>query len=115
MSYLPVTFYLFIFNFNFSISRNHQTLVVIKNNRPFGAICFRTFASQGFTEIVFCVISTSAQCKGHGTYLMNHLKDYHIKKNILHLLTFGDEYATGNNELLSECKSFDDNKIKNKI
>lgn len=27
--------------------------------------------------------------------MMNHLKDYHIKHNILHFLTFADEYAIG--------------------
>ena len=33
--------------------------------------------------------------QGYGTHLMNHMKDYHIQHNILHFLTFADEYATG--------------------
>ena len=33
--------------------------------------------------------------QGYGTHLMNHLKDYHIQHNILHFLTYADEYATG--------------------
>ncbi|XP_075217485.1 gcn5 acetyltransferase [Lycorma delicatula] len=73
----------------------HKTLVLLKDKRPIGGICFRTFATQGFTEIVFCVISSVLQVKGYGTHLMNHLKDYHVRKNIFHLLTFADEDAIG--------------------
>ncbi|KFM01284.1 Histone acetyltransferase KAT2A, partial [Aptenodytes forsteri] len=32
---------------------------------------------------------------GYGTHLMNHLKEYHIKHNILYFLTYADEYAIG--------------------
>ena len=53
------------------------------------------FASQGFTEIVFCAMTSEQQVKGYGTHLMNMLKDYHIKHNILHFLTFADEFAIG--------------------
>ena len=27
--------------------------------------------------------------------MMNHLKDYHVKHNVLHFLTFADEFAIG--------------------
>ena len=27
--------------------------------------------------------------------MMNHLKDYHIKHNVLNFLTYADEYAIG--------------------
>jgi thermostable 8-oxoguanine DNA glycosylase len=37
------------------------------------------FPSQGFTEIVFCAVTSNEQVKSHGTHLMNHLKEYHIK------------------------------------
>lgn len=33
--------------------------------------------------------------QGYGTHLMNHLKEYHIKHNILYFLTYADEYAIG--------------------
>ena len=33
--------------------------------------------------------------KGYGTHMMNHLKDYHIKHNVLNFLTYADEYAIG--------------------
>lgn len=73
----------------------HRTLALIKDGRPIGGICFRMFPSQGFTEIVFCAVTSSEQVKGYGTHLMNHIKDYHIKHNVLHFLTFADEYAIG--------------------
>lgn len=73
----------------------HRTLALIKNDRPIGGICFRMFPTQGFTEIVFLAITSSEQVKGYGTHLMNHLKDYHIKHNIYHFLTYADEFAIG--------------------
>lgn len=73
----------------------HKTLALIKEGRPIGGICFRTFSSQGFSEIVFCAVTSNEQVKGYGTHLMNHLKDYHIRNNILHFLTFADEFAIG--------------------
>ncbi|XP_068224274.1 histone acetyltransferase KAT2A isoform X2 [Palaemon carinicauda] len=73
----------------------HRTLALIKDNRPIGGICFRMFAAQGFSEIVFCAVTSNEQVKGYGTHMMNHLKDYHVKKNTLHFLTFADEFAIG--------------------
>ena len=75
----------------------------------------------GFSEIVFCAVTSNEQVKGYGTHLMNHLKDYHIRyqtvlasysrrftthltenftklvcrNGILHFLTFADEFAVG--------------------
>ena len=60
-----------------------------------GGLCFRPFPHQGFTEIVFCAISTSEQVKGYGTRMMNHLKDYHIRQRIFNFLTYADEFAIG--------------------
>ena len=79
----------------YSCFRKHKTLALIKDNRPIGGICFRTFLTQGFTEIVFCAVTSNEQVKGYGTHLMNHLKDYHIGHNIYHFLTFADEFAIG--------------------
>ncbi|CAH0558007.1 unnamed protein product [Brassicogethes aeneus] len=73
----------------------HRTIALIKDSRPIGGICFRPFPTQGFTEIVFCALTFSEQMKGYGTHLMNHLKDYHISKGILHFLAFGDQNAIG--------------------
>ncbi|EHB18244.1 Histone acetyltransferase KAT2B [Heterocephalus glaber] len=73
----------------------HKTLALIKDSHVIGGICFRMFPSQGFTEIVFCAVTSSEQVKGYGTHLMNHLKEYHIKHDILNFLTYADEYAIG--------------------
>ena len=51
--------------------------------------------SSGFTEIVFCAVTSNEQVKGYGTHLMNHLKDYHIRNGVFHFLTFADEFAIG--------------------
>ena len=73
----------------------HKTLALVKDGRPIGGICFRTFPSQGFSEIVFCAVTSNEQVKGYGTHLMNHIKDYHIRNGVHHFLTFADEHAVG--------------------
>ena len=73
----------------------HKNLALVKNGKPIGGICFRMFPSQGFSEIVFCAVTSNEQVKGYGTHLMNHLKDFHIKNGIHHFLTFADEFAVG--------------------
>ena len=73
----------------------HRSLVIIKNNSVNGGVTYRPFPSQGFSEIVFCAVSSNEQVKGYGTHLMNHLKDYHVKHGIFHFLTYADEFAVG--------------------
>ena len=73
----------------------HKCLALVKGGRPIGGICFRIFPTQGFSEIVFCAVTSNEQVKGYGTHLMNHLKDYHIRNGIYHFLTFADEHAVG--------------------
>lgn len=73
----------------------HKTLALVKDGKPIGGICFRTFTSQGFIEIVFCAVTSSQQVKGYGTHLMNHLKDYSNQQGVRHFLTFADEFAIG--------------------
>lgn len=43
----------------------------------------------------FVMAFSSCFTQGYGTHLMNHLKEYHIKHNILNFLTYADEYAIG--------------------
>ncbi|OTF80333.1 histone acetyltransferase KAT2B-like protein [Euroglyphus maynei] len=74
----------------------HLTLALIKNGyRAIGGITFRPFTSQGFSEIVFCAVSSDEQVKGYGTRMMNHLKDYHLSQGIYYFLTYADSYAIG--------------------
>ncbi|KAH7640294.1 histone acetyltransferase kat2b-like protein [Dermatophagoides farinae] len=74
----------------------HLTLALIKNGyRAIGGINFRPFITQGFSEIVFCAVSSDEQVKGYGTRMMNHLKDYHLSQGIFYFLTYADSYAIG--------------------
>ncbi|KAG8201993.1 hypothetical protein JTE90_027462 [Oedothorax gibbosus] len=79
----------------FVFDPKHKNLALIEENHVIGGICFRMFPTQGFSEIVFCAVSLDKQVKGYGTHMMNHLKDYHVKRNILNFLTYGDKYAIG--------------------
>lgn len=45
------------------ISRKHRCLALIKDKRVIGGICFRMFPTQGFTEIVFCAVTSNEQVK----------------------------------------------------
>ncbi|VEN51701.1 unnamed protein product [Callosobruchus maculatus] len=89
----------------------HRTLALIKENKPVGGICFRPFPAQGFTEIVFCAVTSREQVKGYGTHLMNHLKDYHISKGILNFLSFADQNAIGYFEKQDFSKDIKMNKL----
>lgn len=75
--------------------RKHKTLALIKDGTPIGGICFRTFPSQGFTEIVFCAVTGDKQVMGYGTHMMNHMKDYSTQRGIKHFLTYADKFAIG--------------------
>ena len=62
------------------------------------------FPTQGFTEIVFCAVTSNEQVKGYGTHLMNKLKHYHIQHGVLHFLTYADEFAIGKrSQIISKC------------
>uniref|UniRef100_A0A5F7ZEE4 Histone acetyltransferase n=1 Tax=Macaca mulatta TaxID=9544 RepID=A0A5F7ZEE4_MACMU len=61
----------------------HKTLALIKDGRVIGGICFRMFPSQGFTEIVFCAVTSNEQVKGFSkeikipkTKYVGYIKDY---------------------------------------
>jgi len=43
--------------------RKHKTLALVKEGRPIGGICFRMFPDQGFTEIVFCAVTSNEQVR----------------------------------------------------
>ena len=83
----------------------HRNLVLLKGGHVIGGICFRMFPTQGFSEIVFCAVTSNEQVKGYGTHLMNHLKDYHIESKIYYFLTYADQYAIG----YFEKQGFSDN------
>jgi len=56
--------------------RKHKSLALIRTSDSvaLGGICFRSFSTQSFLEIVFCAVTQSEQEKGYGSHMMNHLK-----------------------------------------
>ncbi|NXY75970.1 KAT2A acetyltransferase, partial [Glareola pratincola] len=61
----------------------HKTLALIKDGRVIGGICFRMFPTQGFTEIVFCAVTSNEQVKGFSKDIkvpksryLGYIKDY---------------------------------------
>lgn len=71
-------------------------MALLKNDNAVGGICFRPFASRGFSEIAFCAVSAEVkELYEYGMHLMNHLKDYQTQQNILDLLTYADEGMIG--------------------
>jgi len=68
---------------------------MLEDGIPIGGIYFRTFNSQGFTEIVLCIFKVDLHVCGYESRLMNYLKDLHIKQNILDLLVYADEEKFG--------------------
>ena len=71
----------------------NKTLALVKDGNAIGGICFQTFLSQGFSVIVLCALTSNEKRKGYGTQLMNHLKDYHIRNGVMHLITYADNSA----------------------
>lgn len=57
------TMYMNLSDCYFCLLRKHKTLALIKDGRVIGGICFRMFPSQGFTEIVFCAVTSNEQVK----------------------------------------------------
>ncbi|CAG8468000.1 9557_t:CDS:10 [Paraglomus occultum] len=81
---------------------DHQSLALIKPHpdiykiKIVGGVTFRQFPSQKFAEIVFCAVNSMEQVKGYGSHLMNHLKDWIIKRTpVEYFLTYADNYAVG--------------------
>ncbi|KAK8229113.1 hypothetical protein IWZ00DRAFT_330488 [Phyllosticta capitalensis] len=79
--------------------RTHLSMAIVKKPlEVVGGITYRPFINRHFAEIVFCAISSDQQVKGYGAHLMSHLKDYvkaTTKEQIMHFLTYADNYAIG--------------------
>lgn len=77
--------------------RTHLSLAIVKKPlEVVGGITYRPFNGRQFAEIVFCAISSDQQVKGYGAHLMSHLKDYvKATSDIMHFLTYADNYAIG--------------------
>ncbi|NWS62222.1 KAT2A acetyltransferase, partial [Chunga burmeisteri] len=59
----------------------HKTLALIKDGRVIGGICFRMFPTQGFTEIVFCAVTSNEQVKVRAGRWVGFSKDIKVPKS----------------------------------
>uniref|UniRef100_H3ARR3 Lysine acetyltransferase 2A n=1 Tax=Latimeria chalumnae TaxID=7897 RepID=H3ARR3_LATCH len=64
----------------------HKTLALIKDGRVIGGICFRMFPTQGFTEIVFCAVTSNEQVKFFFSFLHVFFCEFHSSHRMLHWL-----------------------------
>ena len=85
---LPEMARAYIWRIVFDTCHDHRSLLVVKDGRVTGGICFRTFAARGFVEIVFCVVAHEERRHGYGTHMMNHLKEVVRQEGICDLLVF---------------------------
>ncbi|NXT86466.1 KAT2A acetyltransferase, partial [Anhinga rufa] len=65
----------------FAACRKHKTLALIKDGRVIGGICFRMFPTQGFTEIVFCAVTSNEQVKVRVGRWVGFSKDIKVPKS----------------------------------
>ncbi len=73
----------------------HESIVIKKNGKIFGGVCYCVFEKNHMVEIVFLAIMSDHQIKGFGTKLMNHLKMQLQKRGIDFLMTCADNLAIG--------------------
>ena len=59
--------------------KKHESIVIKKDGKIFGGICFCVFISVKLCEIVFLAVKSDQQTKGYGTKLMNLLKSEMIR------------------------------------
>lgn len=70
-------------------------MVMLENDLPIGAIFFRPYVSEGFTEIVLCTFKMNLHIKEYETKLMNCFKRHNIQLNIYHLFACIEKYSIG--------------------
>lgn len=90
---LPEMAKAYIWRIVFDTCHDHRSLLVVKDGRVTGGICFRTFAARGFVEIVFCVVAHEERRHGYGTHMMNHMKEVIRQEGIHDMLVFADTSA----------------------
>ena len=79
---------------------DHQSLVLLRSTatarRVLGSIVLKPHKARGFLEVAFCVVRKEEQRNGVGSRLIGMLKEHAFRNlQILHLLTYADDSATG--------------------
>lgn len=70
-----------------------ESVIVLHEGRPMGAISSRIFEAQQLVEIVFCAVDSSYQAQGYGRLVMSFLKTVIQAHEILDILTCADNDA----------------------
>ena len=76
-------------------NRYHRTVVLSRDGKVLGGICFRPFPDRDFAEIAFCAVSSIQQIRGYGGHLMAQVTTYCQALGIHNLLTYADNSAVG--------------------
>lgn len=76
-------------------NQKHVTLVLVKNEMVIAGMNFRQFPHEKFSEIVYLAVKTEEQCRGHGTVMMNFVKNFFIQHNIKCIMAYADKQAVG--------------------
>lgn len=95
-------------------NEKHKNILCLVNNTMVGGVCYRPFYKQSFVELVFLAVDSSAQVTGHGSMIIDILKE-HCKREIqnietsfldylsypqrlkhpIYLMVYADNYAIG--------------------
>lgn len=75
--------------------KKHECLVIKRDSKILGGLCYCLFPRTKVVEIVFLAISSDHQIKGFGTKLMNELKMRMQKRDYHFLMTCADNLAIG--------------------
>lgn len=95
-------------------NEKHHNILCFLNDEIIGGVCYRPFYEQNFIEIVFLAVEANLQVSGHGSMIIDLLKE-HIKreiqkidldfrkylefpkrlKNPIYIMAYADNYAIG--------------------
>lgn len=95
-------------------NEKHNNILCFLKDRMIGGVCYRSFYEKNFIEIVFLAVESDVQVTGHGSMIIDILKE-HIKREIqniesdfldylnyptkmkfpIYILTYADNYAIG--------------------
>lgn len=72
-------------------NEKHHNIICLLNDVIIGGVCYRPFYDQSFVEVVFLAVEADVQVTGHGTMIIDVLKE-HIKREIQNLNVDFKEY-----------------------
>lgn len=77
-------------------------MVMLENDLPIGAIFFRPYVSECFTEMVLCIFKKDLHIRKYESRLMIAFKHHNVKLNIHHVFACIEKYSVG---MYLSCKA----------